>query len=235
MPAGRRNQRYGILAAAVAVHAALLALAAVQSPRLPVLPSQTGPPQAVIPILLMPRAPQSAANPGAKPTEIRLHRRAQRFALEPPPIPPLIIPTTESRPAAPVEGPKTTPPSPPPDAVWVTARAVLRGKLGCANASLLGLSRAEREACENQLAAGTKQAPFTGLGIDRNKAGELAAAALRKERDVNYRLATPPGTAGAGPSANGNAVGRGNNLPGTTAEAMGVMVGSDNTKLKAPF
>lgn len=236
MPAAGRSQRYGIVAASVAVHAVLLALVALHTPRLKVPPQESGPPQAVIPILIVPRVPPPTTQPGAKPTEIRLHRRPQRFADEPPPIKPFVAPTTEEvRRAPPAEGVKTVNPSQTGDAVGANARNALRGKLGCANATLLGLSRAEREACEDQLARGARDAPFAGLGLERGKAGDLAAAAARKERDVNYRLATPPGTTGAGPSANGNAVGRGNNLPGSTAEGLGAMVGSDRPTLKVPF
>lgn len=200
MPRVRGNRRYGIVAASVAVHVGLLALVAVQSPRLPVLSSESGPPQAVIPILLMPRAPPAAANAGARPTEIRLHRRAQRFALEAPSMAPVVIPANAASPAAPVEGPRTTTPAPPPDPIGPAARTALRGKLGCASANLLGLSRAEREACEDQLAAGAKQAPFTGLGLNRDKARDLAAAGARRDADFRYKrglpgppVAVPPG------------------------------------------
>ena len=236
MPAARRSRSVGIVAASMAVHALLLTLVALHAPRLPRPQTASGPPEAVIPVLIVPRVPAPTAAPGAKPTPIRLHRRPQRFADEPLPVAPLVTPTAEARRPAPVEGPRAIAPSPTEDALAVNARAALRGRVGCANASVVGLSRAEREACEDMLAAGAKDAPFAGLGLERGKAGELGAAAARRERDFKYmRSAGPPGTAGGGPMANGNAVGRGNNLPGQTAEGIGAMVGSDKPTLKVPF
>jgi len=118
----------------------------------------------------------------------------------------------------------------------INARNALRGRVGCTNAAAVGLSRAEREACEDQLAKGASEAPFAGLGLERSKASELATAGLRRQQDYAYkRTGGPPGTTGAGPSANGNAVGRGNNLPGQTAEGIGAASGNDRPTYKVPF
>ena len=238
MPAANRSRSVGIVAASVAVHAVLLALVAVQAPRLRTPPVASGPPEAIIPILIMPRTPPATAAPGAKPTEVRLHRRPQPFANQAPPVAPLVTPAAEEpKRTLPAEGPRTTAPSTSTqDALAVNARNALRGKLGCANADALGLSRAEREACENQLAAGAKDAAFPGLGLSRDKEGILGQAAARREADYRYmRSGGGVGTVGAGPSANGNAVGRGNNLPGATSEDLAKTVGSDKPAYKIPF
>ena len=71
------------MAASVAVHAVLLTAVALHAPRLKVPPEEPGLPEAVIPVLILPRAPPPTAAPGARPTPIRLHRRPQRFAEEP--------------------------------------------------------------------------------------------------------------------------------------------------------
>ena len=238
MRAAPRRRNGWIAAASLAVHAALLTVLALHAPRLRVPQEAAGPPEAVIPVLIMPRTPPPAAAPGTQPQPIRLHRRPQPFAPAETEVKPLVAPTVEVKSTAPpAPGPRVMTAPAQEDAVATNARNALRGKLGCANASLLGLSRAEREKCEDQMAAGAKAADYLGTGIDADKAGGLAAAARRKEADYRY-MRSPgggPGTVGAGPSANGNAVGRGNNLPGSTAEGLGKVVGSDNPTGKVPF
>ncbi|WP_293682651.1 hypothetical protein [uncultured Phenylobacterium sp.] len=225
------------MAASLAVHAALLTVLAVHAPRLRVPQEQAGPPEAVIPVLIMPRVPPPAAQPGAKPQPIRLHRRPQRFAPEDTTVAPLVVPAAEERPSAPsAPGPRTLNIAPAEDAIAVNARKALRSRLGCANAAALGLTREERRKCEDDLAAGARQADYLGTGIDADKARGLAAAARRRENDYTYMRSTGgPGTVGAGPSANGNAVGRGNNLPGRTSTEIGKIVGSDKPTSTVPF
>lgn len=234
MPAARRSHRYGIVAASVAVHALLLALVSVQAPRLSAPPRESGPPLAVIPVLIAPRVPPPAANPSAKPTAIRLHRRAQRFADDFPPVAPFVAPIPEEKSAAPAPGPKTAPTTRPPDPIAARARAALRGRLGCANANLLNLSAAEREACEDRLAAGAREAPFTGLGTNRDKARELAAAAARRDADFRYKRGLPgppvPVPPGAGwDGQRSPPKGTANMGMGGSAEELGA------TPLKVPF
>lgn len=186
------------MAASVAGHAAVLALIAVHAPRLRVPQPQSGPPEAIIPVLIMPRTPPPTAAAGSRPAPIRLHRRPQRFALEPPSVSPLLTPQAEQSPRpAPSEGPRVLNLPSAQDVLAANARKALRGRLGCANAQALGLSRAEREACENQLAAGARDAEFPGIGIDADKATILARAAARKQADYDYkRGGVPPGTPG---------------------------------------
>ena len=233
MSSAHRGRSIGIAAASLAVHAAVLTLVALHAPRLIAPPVASGPPDAVIPVLIVARIPPPHASRNAQATPIRLHRRPQRFADETLPIAPLVVPAVEVDRPAPVEPARSTSGQPAQEALAASVRGALRGRVGCDNPDL---TRAERDGCLERLGAGAGEAPFLGLGVERSKAGELAAAAARRERDFKYqRSAGPPGTTGAGPSANGSAVGRGNNLPGSTAKDIGARVGSDNPALKIPF
>lgn len=236
MPAAHRSRTYGIAAASLAAHAILLAALAVYAPRLRVPEWQSGPPQAIIPVLIMPHTPPAAAETGAKPAPIRLHRRPQRFTEQPPPVKPLVAPQDETKRAAPGPGPKAVTLPGVSDAVAANARNALRSRLGCANPDAAGLTQAEREACDKRFAAGAKSADFLGLGVEADKAGDLAAAAAQKDRDYKYRRATgAPGTVGAGPSATANAPGGRVNLPGASAADIGASVGSDRPTATVPF
>lgn len=229
MARARPSRNGWIAAASLAVHAALLTLLALHAPRLRIPHEAPGPPEAVIPVLIMPRTPPPAAAPGSRPQPIRLHRRPQAFAPPETDVKPLVAPTVETKSTAPpAPGPKTITLPAPEDALAVNARNALRGKLGCANASLMNLSRAEREKCEEQLAAGAKSADYLGTGINADKAGGLAAAARRKEADYRYMRTTPQATPGGGPGQS--------SLPGGPGAAdIGKMSGSDNPTGKIPF
>lgn len=226
-PGGRR--RYGIVAASVAAHAVLAALLVLNAPRLRAPVLQSGPPEAIIPILIMPRTPPPSALAGAAPTQVRLHRRTTRFSDPNPPVAPLPAPPE----AKPSQGPATAPgprvinPPSPDDALAVNARNALRSKLSCESAAL---SRAEREACLGRFADAARDAPFVGLGVNRDKAAGLDAAAARRERDYKYqrgiKLTSPP-TPGAGWDTY-----RG---PPSPAAALGGMAGSDNPVKRIPF
>ena len=233
MSSARRSRSIGIAAASLAVHGALLTLVALHAPRLIAPPVASGPPNAVIPVLIVARIPPPHTSRNTPATPLRLHRRPQRFADDTLPIAPLIVPAVDAARPAPVDTPRSTSGQPAQDALTANVRTALRSRVGCDSPTL---TKAERDGCLERLGAGAGDAPFLGLGVERSKAGELAAAAARRERDFKYqRSAGPPGTTGAGPSANGNAVGRGNNLPGSTAKDIGARVGSDNPTLKIPF
>lgn len=233
MASAHRGRSIVIAAASIVVHGLLLTLVALHAPRLISPPVASGPPDAVIPVLIVAKIPPPHASRNAQATPIRLHRRPQRFADEVLPIAPLIVPTAEPDRPAPADTRRSTGGQPAQDALAANVRGALRSRVGCDSP---GLTRAERDACLERFGAGARDAPFLGLGVERGKASELAAAAARRERDFKYqRSAGPPGTTGAGPSANGNAVGRANNLPGSTAEGVGAMVGSDNPAYKVPF
>ncbi|WP_397422879.1 hypothetical protein [Phenylobacterium sp.] len=197
-----RRRNIAIASASVAAHVLVLTLVALHSPRLIAPRTPSGPPIAIIPILIVPRLPPTRATTGDRPAPIRLHRRPQRFVDETSDVTPLITPRAEAPRPAPAAASGVTPAPPPANALTLNARAALRGRVGCANAAAVGLSRAEREACEDQLASGAKDAPFQGLGLARGKAADLARAAAGREADFRYKRGLPgppvPVPAGAG-------------------------------------
>jgi len=221
----------GIAAASVAAHVIVLTAAALYAPRWRTPPPEPGgPPEPIIPVLITPRVPQASASPGDRPAEIRIHRRPQRFTPEAPPIPPLVLPEPEPpKAAAPApSGPKVVAQPAQPDALSVNARNALRGRLGCANADALGLSREERQKCEDALASGAKAADFPGLALEPGKAAGLAAAAARKEADYKYKRTGAQATPGGGPSGGGGP-------GGPDARAIGSMTGNDKPEKVIPF
>jgi hypothetical protein len=223
----------------VAVHAALLTAVALHAPRLNVPPEEAGPPEAVIPVLILPRTPPPTAAPGAKPTAIRLHRRPQRFVDEPPPVEPLIAPTAE-KPAeerpAPAPGPRVLNIPSQEDAFAANARNALRSRLNCDDPKL---SRAEREGCFERFGAAGRDAPVLGLGVDRDKASALEAAARRKEQDYGHKRSAPGGVGVSGTGRNAGAIERPGNPNmgmGATSEDLGRTTGNDSRReLKVPF
>ncbi len=95
--------------ASIIAHLAVAIVVLLQKPMLTVREQERGPPEAVIPILIMPRTPPPAAGRLAQPAPIRLHRRPQRFVppdVEAAPIAPPAPPAAARRHAAP------RPPSP---------------------------------------------------------------------------------------------------------------------------
>lgn len=192
MPTARRSwKRYGIVAASVAVHAVVLGLIALHAPRLrapPPLPS--GPPEPIIPVLIMPRAMPPAVEGGGAPSELRLHRRRTRFSEEELPVAPLIAPAEAAAPERPADAdtPRTLALPRYEDALADNARKALRGRLNCDSPTL---TRAEREACQDRFASGARDAPFTGLGLDRERDRELGAAAARRDQAYRYRRSDP--------------------------------------------
>jgi hypothetical protein len=190
-----RRRRYAIRAIALSavVHAAVLTVLWFQRPSLPADLEPAGPPEAIIPVLILPRAPPPAAG-AAAPAPIRLHRRSQRFAAEPTPVAPLQVP----EPKTPSQAQAPAAPSPvPPAPLTSEVRASLRlGRVGCANADALNLTRAEREACDEQFASGAKDAPFIAPAMSAAKRAELQAAGARKDALMRARE-TPLGVGNA--------------------------------------
>lgn len=228
----RRGRSFWIAAASVTLHAALLAVVAAYAPRLMMPDSASGPPEPIIPILIMPRTPPAATGPNAKLTPIRLHRRPQRFVPPEEAVPPLVVPQAPvARPSALATSRPTSLPSSR-DEVADNVAKVLRGRLGCANPS--SLSRAEREACEDQLAAGARDAAFTGLGLARDKAAELDRTATRKAADVKWRNA-PGGGHGVPGSGRSETPGSPNLGLGTSAHDLAAAQGNDRPEAKLPF
>jgi hypothetical protein len=223
-PVRRRRTLSAAAVLSVVVHLGLIAALATYAPRLIVPREPAGPPQAVIPVLIMPRAPPPVAGGPARPTAIRLHRRAQRFAPAESPIPPLVVPEAPAEKTAPAPAPRAVTAPSTPDPLATNARQALRGVVGCANADALGLSREEREKCNDKLGAGARQAAFPGLGLEPDKAGDLARAGARKEADYRFKRAPPsPNSApGAGRA-------------GVSAEELGKSLGNDRPTATVPF
>lgn len=229
MPTARGSRTYGIVAASLAGHALLATLLVLNAPRLRIPEMQSGPPEAIIPILIMPRALPPAAQPGAAPTQIRLHRRQTRFSDPTSPVAPLVVPEQPDAPARPTTapGPRTLAIQPYGDALAANARDALRSRRNCNDPNL---SRLEREACQDRLFANGRDAHPMGLGIEGDKASGLAAAAARKERDYKYQR----GIKGSAPASGGLPWDTTRSPPGP-AEALGNMVGSDGVAKKIPF
>jgi len=193
----------------------VLTLLALHAPKLARPHEQAGPPEPVIPVLILPRTPP--APPGAeKPPPIRLHRRQLRRGAAPqPPVEPFVAPPTiptpkpQARPGAPRY---TVQPSP-----GAQLSTTLRGSLiGCANPSLL--SRSERERCQEKLGRGGAEAPALAPVGD----AALDRAAAARERNYIYKRTTPPAAPAIG-------------APGRSAEDIARGAGSDNPTLRIPF
>lgn len=198
----RRRRSIAIAVGSGAAHALVLTLIALHAPRLTIPAMETGPPQAIIPVLIVPRVQSPERANGSSPTEIRLHRRPQRVVDIPTDIKPLVTPRPEARRPDPTEGPGNAASASPPEPLTLNARTALRSRIGCANATAAGLTRAEREACEDQFAAGASSSAFKGLGLERGKADALGRAGARREADFRYKRGLPgppiPVPAGAG-------------------------------------
>jgi len=238
MPAARDGRRYGIVAASLAVHAVLATLLVLHAPRLRVPEATSGPPEPIIPILIMPRTPPDASSPDSRPTAIRLHRRQTRFSEPPPPVAPLIAPERPEAAAKPAQatGPKTITIPPYEDALAANARNALRTRRNCDDANL---SRSEREACQERLFGAGRDAPQLPLGIDPGKASDLARAAMRKEQDYGYKRSAGggPGTTGSGYNNGKIATPGAPNLGmGSSSQDIGGVTGNDSRReLKVPF
>jgi hypothetical protein len=187
--ARRRRTTWAIVASLIA-HLAVGVFLLAQHPKL-LAPAETqGPPQAIIPILLMPRTPPPAAGKVAPSQPIRLHRRPQPFLppdVRPAPIAPRTPPAPAAAPPAP-RGPPALHPAPLPEGPTGDLRTVLRqGPVGCANQLAVGLTRAERDLCDEKLGKGAKTTDFAGLGLAPDKLKAFDDAAAKKEADRNYK------------------------------------------------
>jgi hypothetical protein len=186
--AARRGRRIAAIAVSALAHLGLLAVVALQAPTLFIPFEPGGPPEPVIPVLLTPRLPPSAAVPtGQRPGVIRLHRRELRAP--PPELPVAPLPVPEMRPApAPAPAAPAAAAAPRaavlPEGPREELRAALRrSPIGCANPGAAGLSRVERAACEERLGADSPGAAFPGLGLDGAKQKALDRAGGRKEAE----------------------------------------------------
>lgn len=196
---GRRNAT--AMALSIVAHAVVLTALALHTPTLMRPYEEAGPPEPVIPVLIMPRTPPAPPGSTEKPRPIRLHRRQLRHEPAPPEVPPFVPPVSvpEPRPAAP-KAPGapgfTVQPSP----ANQLSNALRGGLVGCANPSLLSAS--ERAKCEERLGRGAAEAAPIGPAGD----ADFDRAAAAREAARRYRDAPmPPGTTGvAGDSGSSN-------------------------------
>jgi len=192
MPTARRGRSWAAIAVSAAAHLVVLTALALHAPTLFIPAEPSGPPEPIIPVLLVPRLPPPAAGVGTSPAPIRLHRRQLRTPLPELPVTPLPVPETKPAPPAP-PGPVTVTPAPLAEGPKEQLRTALRrGPIGCANPQAFQLSREERLACDEQLAGGAAAAAFPGLGLAAAKQGGLDRAGARKEADRRWREAPPP-------------------------------------------
>ena len=201
--ANRRRTTWAI-AVSVVAHLGLVAVALLQHSTLPPQAlDAAGPPEAIIPVLILPRS-TLAANGAPRLGDLQLHRRPQRVtpdatASETARVAPLPAAPAPARPAeagqpAPLaaQGLPAPPGAPAPD-----LRAALRhGALGCANLAAVGMTRAEREACEDQLGHGAAQAPALALSLEPRIRAYYDAVAKAKAPDRPPTPARAPGALG---------------------------------------
>jgi hypothetical protein len=151
----------------------------------------------IISVLLVARPPPPSGADAPRPTALRPRRRPLET-----PIAPLAAARTPSLPAEGPQAPGMAAAGPPgPD-----LRLALRhGVMGCAN--LAGLSRAERERCDEQLGRGAAETPAMAIALEPRIRAYYNAVALAKARErpgvaVDNRLmmvlgAKPPPAPGA--------------------------------------
>jgi hypothetical protein len=200
MQTATRRRTTWAVAASGSAHVAVLIILLLQRTTLPIPVGESGPPQPIIPILIVPRTPPTAAGREARPAPIRLHRRPQPF-LPPEVTPAPIAPPVPSGPpaAAPApRGPVALHPSPLPEGPKGEVRTALRaGTPGCANRDAVGLTRAERDLCDEKFGKGAKEAVFAGLGLAPEKQRLFDAASAKKEAYRRYKEGEPtPGVVG---------------------------------------
>jgi hypothetical protein len=197
MQTARRRRTIIATAISAVVHVAVLTVVALQAPMLRIPPSERGPPEAIIPILIMPRTPPPAGT-NTRPAPIRLHRRPQRNL--PPDVPFVPLPAPAPAPAATPAPPRPLAPihpAPQPEGPKGDVKAALRhSPVGCANGLSVGLNRAERELCDESLGKSARDAEFIppGVGMSAAKRALLDQAATAKEakKAATERPGGPP-------------------------------------------
>jgi hypothetical protein len=182
MQIAERRRTLWTVAGSLTAHAVVLALVAIQHPTLSIPLEPSGPPEPIIPILLMPRTPPQASGAGTRPAPIQLHRRTIPDREESPPVTPLIAPAAKPLPAAP--GPSPAAGREPSQASQTPAsdavRATLRATLGCTESRLAGLGRDERQSCFDRLGHGAHEERYLPPQLSADKRALLDQAANAK-------------------------------------------------------
>jgi hypothetical protein len=211
----RRTGRAAIVAASLLAHGLGLALLGLTNPTLREAP-MSEPPAVDLDLWMAPSPARSLHRPRrplAAPSPLAPHRtRAD--------APPSLIPALPLAPAAQRTAPGAAPavggayPAPlPGQARGDAVRQALRGSpVGCANRDAVGLTRREREACDDAFGRRSVQTAEIAAPIEPSKRAEWDAAARRKEIIRRRKEgAVPPGV---DPS---------NNAGGTRTNGIGIL------------
>jgi hypothetical protein len=207
MPIAQRRRTTWAIAASALAHVVVLLIALLYRPYLssPV-ELAAGPPETMIPVLMMPRShlarpiqPKAVAMPATRPSQTMAsplpaapgQRTAQKAETAPPAAK---APATEGD------------AFPAPD----IGLALRHGAAGCASAGAIGMTRAEREHCDERLAAGARTAPVLAVALEPRMRAYYDAVAKAKEHDkaltpqraigaLGYFDGDPRGVTGHGP------------------------------------
>ena len=196
MRTARHRRTTWAIAVSALAHLGVVVAALLQHSTLPPqAPDLAGPPEALIPVLILPRS-ALAANRTPRLGDLQLHRRAQQVAAN--------AGASETARVAPAQA---TPVEPPSSSTFAAQgqpatqgapgadlRAALRhGALGCANLAAVGMTRAERAVCEDQLGHGAGQAPVLAVSLEPRIRAYYDAVALAKAPDRSPMPARAPG------------------------------------------
>ncbi|WP_312167143.1 hypothetical protein [Phenylobacterium sp.] len=193
----RRTRLYVLLGVSGLAHVAALGVLALQHPELrqasapPVMDVQ------IAPYYVPPRAERAL---GRQPPLVERPIRPRRTLRpdETATIAPLVTPNAPAPPEGPwaVSPPAAGVPAPPSSDL---RQALRRGTVGCGAPDLL--SREEREACQERLGAGAKDAPFIAPPIAADKRQEFDRAAARNRAKWRERESPMPAPVPSGPSS----------------------------------
>jgi hypothetical protein len=183
MPTASRRRTTWAIAVSALAHLGVLVAALMQRPTLPPQSLDVvGPPEPIIPVLILPRTPAPLAGYGSRPEAIQLHRHPQRNLSPETSVAPVTLPA--SKPAEPpvqsqaptVLKPAQPAPIAPPDAVSATLRAML----GCAEARTASMSRDDRAGCLERLGRGARDEPYLAPALSPEKRALLDQAGAAK-------------------------------------------------------
>jgi len=201
MQTGRRRRTSWAVAASVIAHLGVLTAALLQRPVLHIPVEPGGPPEAIIPVLILPRTPAPAAGRGAKPAPIQLHRRQLRNLPPPPSVAPLVVPIAKpAETVAPAPAPAVLRPAPEPAPPSDAVRATLRTSLGCSETRMAGLTREDRAGCLERLGRGARDEAYLPpvlsaekrAALDQAGGAKLAQKAAAERAAPTARIAPEP-------------------------------------------
>jgi len=191
MPRNRRRRDAVAAIASAVIHLGLLVVVARQAPMLRIPEEHDEPAEDAIRVTLLPRLPSETA--AQRPEPLKLHRPALPA---PPSVAPAPAPPGQAAQAAP-PGPVAIHPGPLPEGPKGELRAALRGGTpGCGNIKAVGLSRAERDACDERFGKGSKAAKFIPAPLDPGIRAYYDAVTKAKAPDGPLTPQTARGRAG---------------------------------------